>query len=216
MKSSLLVWLAGSLLLATSAACGDDDGGGTTDAGTIPDDSGSLDTGTPPIDAGGDEDAGDGDSGVPADAGPEDGGEADAGPDLPTAMATIEQAEGDGTIMGTVTFVQDGADVTVTYAITDCPEGEHPTHIHAGTGCGNRGEQGMHWDVPRGDDIPNLVCDADGNGTLTYTREGGNPDTAWTVGDGAATDVVGQPLIIHGATPTTDPRIGCGVIELVP
>lgn len=171
------------------------------DAGPVTDDGGGGDAG--PRDSGGEGDAGSGD-----DAG------ADAGPPLLTATATIAQAEGSGDIMGTVTFVQSGTDVTVTYTVTNCPEGTHPTHIHSGTGCGSRGEMGMHWDPPRGENIPDLECDASGNGSVTYTREGSMAALAWTIGDGAATDIVGLPVVIHGAEPDTDPRIGCGVITM--
>lgn len=204
---ALCVLLSGAL-----AGCGDDDGSsGGTDAGRL--DAGRVDSGTPPGDGGG-VDAGTTDAGATDDSGatPDAGG--DAGPTLPTATATIEAAEGDGDIMGTVTFVQSGADVTVTYTLTNCPEGTHPTHIHSGTGCANRGEMGMHWDPPRGENIPDIVCDASGTGTVTYTREGSMAALAWTIGDGAATDIVGLPVVIHGAEPDTDPRIGCGVITM--
>jgi Cu/Zn superoxide dismutase len=197
-----------SVALAGGFACGDDDAtptdaGPSGDSGMMRDaarDSGGTD-------AGPGEDAGD------VDAGPTDAG-TDAGPALPTAVADIAESEGGTGITGTVTFIQDGTDVTVMYEVTNCPEGEHPTHIHAGTGCGNRGEQGMHWDPPRGENIPNLVCDAAGNGTLVYTRDGTAAALAWTIGDGAASDIVGLPVVIHGEEPTTDPRIGCGVITL--
>lgn len=206
-----LCFLFGMALSCAVAGCGDDDGTGPgTDAGR---DAARADTGPGMDDGGGGDDAGPLDAG-PLDAGPAPDAGTDGGPALPTATATIVQAEGAGDIMGTVTFVQSGADVTVTYNVTDCPEGTHPTHLHSGTGCGNRGEMGMHWDPPRGENIPDLVCDASGNGTLTYTREGSMPALAWTIGDGAATDIVGLPVVIHGADPDTDPRIGCGVITM--
>lgn len=195
--------------LVLSSGCGDDDGA-ASDAGPrdarVPDSGSTVTDGGDPMDAGG------------LDAGERDAGEVDAGTDAgpgsPTAVAEIMQAEGTGDIVGTVTFVQIGEDVTVTYALANCPEGMHQTHIHSGTGCTDRPEMGMHWDVPRGEGIPNVVCDAAGNGTLSYTRMGGTPATSWSIGDGTASDIVGLPVIIHGAEPTSDPRIGCGVIEL--
>jgi Cu-Zn family superoxide dismutase len=64
-------------------------------------------------------------------------------------------------------------------------------------------------------DLGNFTVAADGTGTLEIS----NP--AWTIGDGAATDVVGKAIIVHGAPDdfTTQPtgnagaRIGCGVIK---
>jgi Cu/Zn superoxide dismutase len=206
-----LSFALGVFLVAALAGCGDDDGTGSgTDAGG---DAARADSG-PMTGDGGVADAGPRDTGTESDAGDVADAGTDGGPPLPTAIATITEAEGDDDIMGTVTFVQSGADVTVTYTLTNCPEGTHPTHIHSGTGCGSRGEMGMHWDPPRGENIPDIECDASGSGTVTYTREGSMPALAWTIGDGAATDIVGLPVVIHGAEPDTDPRIGCGVITM--
>jgi hypothetical protein len=192
-----------SICIAMLVACGDDSSA-PADSGTSGRDSGAPRDAGPRRDGGGGSDGG-GDT--------DGGGGADAGEALPTAVATIMQAEGDTGIMGTVTFTQRGTDVEVVYAITSCPDGAHPTHIHAGDGCGSRGEQGMHWGPTRGEMIPDLNCTA-GAGTITYTRDDRNPDIAWTIGGGGESDIVGHPVVIHGAG-DTDPRIGCGVITMV-
>ena len=74
----------------------------------------------------------------------------------------------------------------------------------------------MHWGPARGEDIgPNggeITCTAAMTGTLTYTRMSNNATTRWTIGDGANSDVVGHPVIVHGLT--TNDRHGCGVIQL--
>ena len=219
------------VLLACLVGCGDDDGGETVDAGrdastndaspgedattedATTEDAGGEDAGGE--DAGDGEDAGNSDGGdadASADAGDTDGGDTDAAQAL-TAVATIAQAEGDGNISGTVTFTQVGDDVTVVYDIQNCPDGAHQTHIHGGTGCANRAAQGMHWDGQRGEGIPDIEC-ADGTGSLTYTREGSvAANLRWTIGGSADTNVVGHPVVIHGAT-NTNARIGCGVIEM--
>jgi Cu/Zn superoxide dismutase len=138
------------------------------------------------------------------------------------AVATIA-ALTPGTITGTVTFVANGADVTVTYALENCPAGVHPTHIHAGTGCASTAEQGLHWAPPRGEGIGgtgtgHVTCTADMKGTLTYTRTGGMPATNWTIGPPAGTNIIGHPLIVHGVntSPTMEnsDRHGCGVIMM--
>jgi hypothetical protein len=119
-----------------------------------------------------------------------------------------------GTIEGTVTFTEVPSGVKVTYSLTSCPEGQHPTHIHAGTGCGAT-EQGVHWGPTRGENIGpsggEISCDSTMKGTLNYTRLNTDPMTRWTIGGDSATDVVGHPVIIHGLTGTA--REGCGVIQ---
>jgi Cu/Zn superoxide dismutase len=122
-----------------------------------------------------------------------------------------------GTITGTVTFVEVAGGVQVTYSLENCPAGPHPTHIHEGTGCGTTAMQGMHWGPTRGENIgPNggeITCDSQMRGTLVYTRSNSNATTLWTIGSGANSDVVGHPVVIHGAT--SDERHGCGVIQMV-
>lgn len=187
--------------IALLLACGDDST--AADSGTSGRDGGGPRDSGSPRDAGGDEDAG----------GDTDGGGSDAGEALPMAVALITEAEGDTGIMGTVTFVQRGGDVEVTYDIESCPDGAHPTHIHNGTGCAGREQQQDHWDMTRGEMIPDLNC-AGGTGTLTYTRTDREPTIAWSIGGGGATDILGHPVIIHGAG-DTNPRIGCGIIALM-
>jgi Cu/Zn superoxide dismutase len=123
-----------------------------------------------------------------------------------------------GTITGTVTFVEVAGGVQVTYALENCPAGPHPTHIHEGTGCASATQQGMHWGPARGENIgPNggeITCDSQMRGTLVYMRPNTPANTRWTIGDNtAASDVVGHPVVVHGAT--SDERHGCGVIQLV-
>jgi hypothetical protein len=48
-------------------------------------------------------------------------------------------------------------------------------------------------------------------GPLVYTRTNTDPDTAWTIGGSAATNVVGHPIVVH-AVGGSD-RHGCGVIQ---
>jgi Cu/Zn superoxide dismutase len=140
----------------------------------------------------------------------------EAGPNAARAVANIMPLPG-GTITGTATFTSSGADVTIVMALTNCPEGIHPMHIHAGTGCGSDQEQGVHWDPPRGENIGSgtgqITCLADGTATLTYTRLGSDP-TPWTIGGAPATNVIGHPLIVHGPGVTATVRHGCGVITL--
>jgi Cu/Zn superoxide dismutase len=134
------------------------------------------------------------------------------------AQATIAPF-GDGTVKGTATFTQMGTDTLLVVNLTDCPEGVHPLHIHAGTGCGSTNEQGSHWDVPRGEMIGGnslITCNADKTGTLTYTRSGAMANLKWTVGDGSATDPIGHPFVIHDVGAAATNRVGCGLIVAKP
>jgi Cu/Zn superoxide dismutase len=119
-----------------------------------------------------------------------------------------------GTIRGTATFTQSGSNVTLVVALTNCPQGVHPMHIHQGSSCASVDTQGMHWDSPRGDNIGSgtgqITCLADSTAMLTYTRMGTDPKP-WTVGGLAASDVVGHVLVVHGIN-NTDQRHGCGEI----
>jgi Cu/Zn superoxide dismutase len=152
-------------------------------------------------------------SDAPAETAPGDGS-ADATGAM--AQATI-MALAPGTITGTVTFVQMGEDVQVTYALENCPAGVHPTHIHQGTACGTDGNAaGVHWDNTRGEGIGSgtgqITCDAQMKGNLVYTRMGSaGANLRWTVGGPNATNVVGHALVVHGVNDSNQ-RYGCGVI----
>jgi Cu/Zn superoxide dismutase len=161
--------------------------------------------------AGGSQDAGtdSGSGGSKADAAAGDG---EAGTSA-KASANITPLTG-GTITGTATFTQSGANVTITVTLANCPQGVHPMHIHAGTGCADA-DQGVHWDPPRGENIGSgtgeITCMADGTAMLTYTRLGTDPKP-WTIGAPTASDVIGHPIIVHGVGAGNMMRHGCGVI----
>jgi Copper/zinc superoxide dismutase (SODC) len=168
---------------------------------------------------GGGTDGGQGGSG-----GGQGGGTGDARGDTPAgetgaprmAVAQIMARMPGGTITGTATFVEVATGVQVTYMVSNCPPGEHPTHIHEGTACGTDGMEGMHWGPARGESIPNITCNAGMTGMLVYTRMSNPGNLRWTIGDGTNSDIVGHPVVIHAPAPNETARHGCGVIRLVP
>jgi hypothetical protein len=126
-----------------------------------------------------------------------DAGRAEAPPAMPMATLRI------GGLGLTAVFTQKGADVTMAVTATNCAQGSHVIEIHGGFSCDNAGTQGPVWDGKRGAGIPALTCGADRRGTLTYTRSGADPATAWTVGDHATkTDVTLHPAIASGSCGT--------------
>jgi hypothetical protein len=137
---------------------------------------------------------------------PQDSGQ---GNDDEAAVATIAGFDG-GTVTGTWTFTQDGADVTVVIALENCPDGAHQVHIHEGMGCADETAQGMHWGPTRGEGIPDVQCTG-GEGTVTHTRAGTPTNLAWSIGGDDSTDVVGHAVVVHATGSTA--RIGCGVIQ---
>ncbi len=143
----------------------------------------------------GDDDAGDDDD---DDAGDED--------EESTASATLSGID-DNEITGTVTFTEEGPDVTVVIELDNCEDGAYPVHIHEGADCAN---YGPHWDPPRGEGIPSVTCDND-HGEATYTRLG-TDENPWSVDLGEEdTDVNGHTFVVHDPDTTV---IGCGEIEV--
>jgi Cu-Zn family superoxide dismutase len=147
------------------------------------------------------------------------------GDDDATASATFAGTNGQ-TVAGTAKFTEHDGVVTMAVTFTAAPVGTRGIHIHQMPACGNEGmDAGPHWDddntaadnhhLPPAaghlGDMGNITIAADGTGTLTFS----NP--AWTLGDGAATDIVPHAIILHqmmddGSMPSSGARWGCALI----
>jgi Cu/Zn superoxide dismutase len=138
----------------------------------------------------------------------------DGGGGAPMATAAITSLNGGG-VTGTATFAQDGTNVTVTVLLSGCVDTKaYATHIHTGSACTDNTTQGGHWDMTRGEGIPNIAC-AGTSGTSTLTRASTDATTMWTVGDASTTDVIGHVIVVHDPdVPMT--RIACGPILAAP
>ena len=129
------------------------------------------------------------------------------------AKANIK-AFGGGTIKGSAVFTQHGQDVTVQVDLTACGEGAHLIQIFSGYSCDSVASQGSVWNPPRGEnfgsDSGTISCGADKKGSMTFTRQGGDPKASWTVGDRNPVTDVTRELIVVFAVDDPSQRHGCG------
>jgi len=133
-------------------------------------------------------------------------------------------------VAGTVTFNQDGDNVTMTVNASGLTPGEHGIHIHETADCSadDATSTGGHWNPASDDhgkwdaehfhmgDIGNLTADEDGNAQLTFTTD------KWCLGcEDASKNIMDKGLIIHAdaddfetqPTGNAGGRIGCVEIK---
>jgi len=152
----------------------------------------------------------------------------DAGRPVHFASAKLAPKSGNTTLGGKAVFAKRRGKVQLTLWVEGAPPGKHGAHLHAVGDCSapDAASAGGHWNptqAPHGapstpshlGDLGNITIGRSGRGLLTFE----NP--AWTLGDGAPTDVLNHAIVIH-ADPddlTSQPsgnaggRIGCGVVE---
>ncbi|MCO5249174.1 MAG: superoxide dismutase family protein [Chitinophagales bacterium] len=147
--------------------------------------------------------------------------------DEPKSLSYDINALGGSGIEGTVSFTQEGDEVTMQVQVTGLIPGTHGIHLHETADCSavDGTSTGGHWN-PSGHehgkweasdnfhagDIGNLEADEKGNATLTFTTD------KWCIGcNDEAKNIIGRGLIIHADADdfTTQPtgnaggRIGC-------
>ena len=125
---------------------------------------------------------------------------------------------------GTVLFTQRGDKVSVVAQVFNLPGGPHSLYIHESGNCSspNAASAGPVWNVKgappgarRSGELPNIVVRHEENATLEAQV------TGLSVGTGAANDVAGHSVVVHGKLdPDPKPEYGvindwlaCGVIE---
>lgn len=144
------------------------------------------------------------------------------------AAAMLEPTEGNQT-RGELRFAAVGDRIEVTGTLSGLPgNSTHGFHVHETGDCSapDATSAGGHFNpastdhgrVGQGEhhagDSDNITADADGNATVQGWLEGA------TVGDGAATDIVGKAVIVHAdeddyatqPTGNAGDRLACGVI----
>ncbi|VXC19835.1 Superoxide dismutase (Cu-Zn) [Luteimonas sp. 9C] len=146
-----------------------------------------------------------------------------------TAMATLAPTEGNETA-GELRFAMVDGRIEVSGTVTGLPAGgAHGFHVHEtgdcsapdGTSAGGHFNPGStdHGRVGQGahhaGDSDNITAGADGTAQVSGWLDGA------TIGDGAATDIVGKGVIVHqdaddyATQPTGNAgdRLACGVIQ---
>ncbi|HKU38346.1 MAG TPA: hypothetical protein VJR89_09365, partial [Polyangiales bacterium] len=83
-------------------------------------------------------------------------------------------------------------------------------HIHGGMSCADAMSQGDHWDAPRGEGIPDLMCN-NAIASDVYMREYNDPKP-WSVGAPAESNVIGHVVVLHDPDDKMK-RIACGQIK---
>jgi Cu-Zn family superoxide dismutase len=222
--------LTGLLGAALLFGCGDDDGDKPA-----PVDSGAKDSGTG-TDSG-IKDAGPGsiDGSVGLDSGIKDAGPAGDSSTPPTSVIATLASKSGSAVTGKATFTISGKLVTLKLEVSGAEPGQRGAHIHQNPDCTavDGTSAGAHWNpanhvhgsgtadagaISHLGDLGNITIAGDGKGTLEISK----PE--WTLGDGAATDVIGHAVIVHKnvddlVTNASDAgpgmsgaRLACGVI----
>lgn len=152
--------------------------------------------------------------------------ESSAGAAGEQAVAALQT--GTGQAAGTATATVTGDAVMVVVAVQNMPAGEHGVHVHMVGRCDGPDftTAGSHWNPTaqthgleggsgqHAGDMPNLVVNAQGTGTLEYTLQGGATFAGLMDADGSA-------FVVHANADDqrTDPsgesggRIACGVFS---
>lgn len=135
-------------------------------------------------------------------------------------------------VSGTVTFVEDNGEVTMTAQLTGLEEGTHAIHLHENADCSaeDATSAGGHWNPTFEDhgewgdpdgyhrgDIGNFEADAAGNATVTFSTD------QWCIGcEDENENILNKAVIVHAGADdyTSQPsgdagsRIGCAEIRM--
>ncbi|MCX2836669.1 MULTISPECIES: superoxide dismutase family protein [Salinimicrobium] len=135
-------------------------------------------------------------------------------------------------VSGTITFVQENDEVTMTAELTGLEEGMHAIHLHENADCSAEDgtSAGGHWNPTFEDhgewgdaggyhrgDIGNFDVNSNGEGSVTFTTD------EWCIGcDDEKKNILNKAVIVHAGVDdyTSQPsgnagtRIGCAEIKM--
>ncbi len=133
-------------------------------------------------------------------------------------------------VSGTITFVQENGEVTMTAEVSGLSEGMHGIHIHEKADCSaeDGSSAGGHWNPTFEDhgewgdsngyhrgDIGNFDVNSEGTGSITFTTD------KWCIGcEDEKMNILGKSVIVHDGADdfTSQPsgnagsRVGCAEI----
>lgn len=150
-------------------------------------------------------------------------------PEMKTVNVAM-MAKSESTLDGNVMFTEEENKVTMKVDVKGIAPGEHAIHLHQTPDCSSPDGKsaGGHWNPAMEDhgkwgdmdhhagDIGNLIADAEGNATLTFSTD------KWCIGcEDSTRNIMSHAIIIHAGvddfktqpTGNAGGRVGCGVIE---
>ena len=143
----------------------------------------------------------------------------------------IESRSGSN-VSGTVTFLQENGEVTMTAEVTGLEEGMHAIHLHENADCSaeDGSSAGGHWNPTFEDhgewgdsagyhrgDIGNFDVNSNGKGSITFTTD------EWCIGcEDEKKNILNKAVIIHEGVDdfTSQPsgnagsRVGCAELKM--
>ncbi len=156
---------------------------------------------------------------------------APAAPPSPLRAEAVLEPRSDSGVTGKAEFALEGSTVTLSVSVAGLTPGEHAIHLHEFGDCSapDGSSAGGHWNPTSSEhgkwghdpyhhgDIGNLVADAAGNASLTFSTD------VWSLGGAPESDVLGKSVIVHAAADdfATQPtgnaggRVACGVVRVV-
>lgn len=145
-------------------------------------------------------------------------------------LSLTMEARSGSNVSGTVTFVQENGEVTMTANLSGLSEGMHAIHLHENADCSAEDgtSAGGHWNPTFEDhgewgdpdgyhkgDIGNFDVNSQGEGSITFTTD------QWCIGcEDETKNILGKSVIVHDGVDdyTSQPsgdagtRIGCAEI----
>lgn len=147
-------------------------------------------------------------------------------PPPPSAAANLVSIK-DGSAIGTLSFEQHGADISMVGTFANLPPGPHAFYIHQVGDCTAKGKKvGKHLDPTKAKhgppssatrhagDLGDLVVDANGNATFEMTT-----NSVVIEDEGRADNIIRKAVVIHAKKDDAKGKvmapIACGVIERI-
>jgi hypothetical protein len=114
-------------------------------------------------------------------------------------------------LSGTATFNQRADGVNVMITLGCGLQKSYDVFILDGGDCEPATLMGPHWDVPRGEGLPQVSCMGAGGGGRAFSIRASSDPKPWTIDGPPASDLVGHAIAVYAAGDSTH-ALACGVI----